>query len=299
MSVSVQVQLSSGSTYVLGPGDVIGRMAAAALHLDDPRISEAHAMVSLRGDALQLLALRGRFSVEGVPRAEVTLRPGLRVALARGLELEVQTIVLPEQVLALEGDDLPRQVLQGVHSLFSAPHARLESGFHGDADAWFWSVQGVWRLQSPSGSTRLLLPGDQLQLGGKCFTLVAVPVQALAVGVTCTDGAIAAPLRIHTHFDTVHIHQESRVPLAIDGLHARLLSELVAFGGPVDWQVLAGELWQEAADLPRIRRRLDVTVSRLRMRLRDAGVRPDLVRATGAGQFELFLHERDSVIDAS
>ena len=44
-------------------------MWSAALHLDDPRVSEAHAMVSIRGSELKLLALRGRFQIDGLPYA--------------------------------------------------------------------------------------------------------------------------------------------------------------------------------------------------------------------------------------
>jgi hypothetical protein len=48
-----------------------------------------------------------------------------------------------------------------------------------------------------------------------------------------------------------------------------------------------------------VRRRLDVALSRLRQRLREHGIRADLVRMTGLGQIELFLHERDQVVDAA
>lgn len=297
--MAVQFLLPSGTTCELGPGDLIGRIASAALHVDDPRLSEAHAMVSLRGDALHLLALRGRFTADGVPVSEVELRPGIRIALARDWELVVLGLTLPREVLGVEGDDLPRQVLQGVHSLFCLPSSRLERGFKGDADAWLWSASDSWRLQLAGGVTRPLLAGDSWRLGSKGYRVVAVPLRDLAAGVTVMDGGVGRPLRLHARFDTVHIHQDGKEPLAIDGLHARLLSELVAFGGPVDWKVLAGELWQDVADEQRVRRRLDVTVSRLRLRLRDGGVRPDLIRATGAGQFELFLHECDGVVDAT
>jgi pSer/pThr/pTyr-binding forkhead associated (FHA) protein len=49
MLATVRLRLPDGSTTTLAPGDIIGRMASAALVLDDGRVSEAHAMVSLRG----------------------------------------------------------------------------------------------------------------------------------------------------------------------------------------------------------------------------------------------------------
>ena len=58
MRPTVSLQLPDGSIHELGHGDLIGRLWTAALHLDDGRISEAHAMISLRGSELHLLALR-------------------------------------------------------------------------------------------------------------------------------------------------------------------------------------------------------------------------------------------------
>ena len=66
MRPTTRLQLPSGAMVLLGPGDLIGRSPTAALHIDDPRISEAHSMVSLRGSQLKLLALRGRHSVYGL-----------------------------------------------------------------------------------------------------------------------------------------------------------------------------------------------------------------------------------------
>jgi len=45
----VWIRLPDGSLVALGHGDFIGRVWTAALVLDDPRVSEGHAMISLRG----------------------------------------------------------------------------------------------------------------------------------------------------------------------------------------------------------------------------------------------------------
>ena len=60
---TVYLLTPDGEEHALIPGDLIGRMHTAALHLDDGRVSEAHAMVSLRDGSLRLLSLRGGFSV--------------------------------------------------------------------------------------------------------------------------------------------------------------------------------------------------------------------------------------------
>lgn len=78
---------------------------------------------------------------------------------------------------------------------------------------------------------------------------------------------------------------------------ARLVSELVALGGPAGWATLAGELWPDEADLLLQRGRLDTVLSRVRRRLRAAGVRADLVHTDGAGTMELLLYPHDRVED--
>lgn len=85
--------------------------------------------------------------------------------------------------------------------------------------------------------------------------------------------------------------------MALGGLAARLISEIVAFDGPVSWEVLAGELWPDEDDVHLLRHKLDVTLSRLRSRLREARVRPDLVRSDGFGKVEIFLHTGDEIED--
>lgn len=289
-----------GGTTDVGPGEFIGRSAAAHLRIDDPRVSEAHALVSLRGGAFRLLALRGRFATDGHARSELDLSVGQHIELARGLSLEVAEVVLPGQVLALEGDLLPRQILSGVTSLVFDPQPSLVRQFVGEAAAWLWnSGDTSWALQIAGQAQRPLLAGDTWSIQGYQFRAVAVHLDSAAVHATVGDGGLAVPVKIVAHYDTVHIYREDRPPLVLDGLHARLVSELVVFGGPVAWELLAGELWKDEPDRQKVRRRLDVAVSRLRLRLREHGVRPDLLRMSGVGQVELFLHERDQVVDAA
>ena len=85
MRAFVRFRCPDGSIAELAHGDLIGRLGTAALHLDDARISEAHAMISLRGEELKLLALRGRFAVGNKPLSGLTLAEGQRISFARGL----------------------------------------------------------------------------------------------------------------------------------------------------------------------------------------------------------------------
>ena len=102
-----------GEDHVVGHGDLIGRTPTAAVVLDDPRVSEAHAIVSLRKDELRLLALRRLVLVEGKPTEEVVLRPGLAITIVDGLVLTVAQVHAPAAVLAVScrrasGSSCPR-----------------------------------------------------------------------------------------------------------------------------------------------------------------------------------------------
>ena len=65
----------------------------------------------------------------------------------------------------------------------------------------------------------------------------------------------------------------------------------------MSWDDLAAEIWSD--DLPRqvLRSRWDMQMMRLRKRLKEAGIRTDLIRPDGAGLIELVLGIQDKVID--
>ena len=288
---------SDGSRFELVHGDMIGRLWCAALPLDDGRISEAHAMVSLRTQELRLIALRGAFAVEGRPVSEVALRPGLEIVLARGLSLEVESVFLPSFVLGIEGPHFPRQVLPSVCSILIEPELRLVSQYVDGAASWIWCTGESWRLRTPQGITRPLTWGDTVQAGSHSLDIVQVPLAKAGGEVTRHDGGVLTPLRIHANFDTVHIHQGGQVAVVLGGVAARIVSELAALGGPAHWTVLAGLLWPQEADPEDARSRLDVNMSRLRRKLKDGHVRTDLVHTDGAGQIELLLYPHDTLED--
>jgi len=81
MRIAARFRLPSGEEVELEPGDIVGRMPRCDLRIEDPRISEAHALVSLRGPTLKLLVLRGRISVGGKTVTEVALSAGQRFLL--------------------------------------------------------------------------------------------------------------------------------------------------------------------------------------------------------------------------
>lgn len=296
MRALARFRLPDGSLVELGHGDLIGRLLTAALPLADGRISEAHAMLSLRGQELKLLALRGRFAVESRTRSSIVLQAGQRVSLADGLELLVEEVQLPAAVLGVEGDGLPRQVLTGVSSLLTRPRPELVPRFIPNAPAHLWTDGEGWQLHVGEQITPLR-PGHTWTLDGRSFRAVAVALSSASRTATRADGGIHRRLKVVARFETAHIYRGDGDPIALNGLSARILSELVAFEGPVPWEVLAKELWPDEDDRHLLRRKLDVNLSRLRKKLRDASIRSDLVRADGFGHFELFLMEGDQIED--
>jgi len=295
MRAFVRFRLGPDDVRELGPGDLIGRMWSAALSIPDPAVSEAHALVSLRGTSLKLLALRGRFAIDGTQQTEVELVPGLRIQLTRDVTLEVVEVSLPESVLAIEGAGLPRQILAGVASLRVRPRPELVPGLVADADASFWSDGLGWMIST--GEVSPLVAGDTFTLRGETFRAVAVALGSAGQPATLGRRAVDTPLALVVRFDTVHIHRADDPSLALDGLSARILSELATIKLPVSWSGVAADLWPDEDDLIAQRRKWDTAISRLRKKLREHRIRPDLVRADGTGNFELFLQPGDVVDD--
>ncbi len=299
MFAHVTFRTADGQLHQLGHGDLVGRLWTATLQLSDARVSEAHAMVSLRGGQLKLLALRGLFAVGGKPRKDLVLQAGQRIAFARGLEVEVVDLVLPEWVVGLEGDGLPRQPLPGACSLVLRPNPALVSRVQEGHVAVFWSTGEGWLVQLPGQEPEPLEPGWSLEVEGCRFDAVQIGLSRAGQDKTRMAGAVNAPLRLELHWDTVHLHRDGLPTVTLKGHPARVLSELASVGTSLGWQELAGALWKDEPHRDKLRRRFDTVMNRLRGKLRDAGVRTDLVRPDGAGNFALVLKPEDAVDDRS
>jgi len=285
----------TGGTTVLLPGDLIGRSATAALSIDDPRISEVHAYLSLRGGQLVLLALRGRLGVDGKVVRRVPLRAGLKVQLARDLALHCRGVHLPDRVLAIEGDGLPRQVLEGTCSLVFDPDPTLEPGYVSHAPLQLWTHDGTWRARLRDGDIRQVSPDQSWTFGERSFRPVWVPVDATGTTPTEAAGRLRPPLVLRARYDSVQIERDDEVILLLSGRSAQVLSELIAFDGPVRWETLAAEIWGRTQDPVSLRPKLDVTVGRLRRKLASAGLPTDMVHSDGCGHLQLVLEPRDRV----
>jgi hypothetical protein len=294
MRASVRFALPDGGHEILYAGDLVGRTWAAALRLDDPDVSEAHAMVSLRGERLWMLALRRRLLVGGKPTDAVALDVGTRIRLAPAVELVVDALTLPAAVLGLEGPGLPAQVLPGTCSLVLDPLPRLAPGTVAAAVAVFWEIDGRWRVRLPDGTHADLDVGDPVVSAG--YTWRAVSIALSSAGQDQTRAG-EGPLRLVASFDTVQIHRGDASVLVLAGQLARVVSDLATVQQPLPWEELARPHWPHLDDRDALRRRWDGLLGRLRDRLRESGVRTDLVASTRIGLVELVLREGDVVID--
>jgi hypothetical protein len=294
-SAHVVLRAPDGSAHRLFPGDLVGRVWTAALVVDDARVSEAHALVSLRDGALVLLALRRLLRVDGRDVQQVTLAPGQVVGLAEGVALAVEDVVLPEAVLALEGAGLGRRVLSGTAFLRLGPPVELLPRYAPDARAELWFTGGGWRARVDGGAPADLVDGDTLVVGGAVFRAVSVRLrEAERHG---TSVGTQAPLRIVARHVTAHLHRDGQPVCVLTGVPARIVSELALMGVPAAWESVAASVWPDEDDRNALRRRWDVHLGRLRAKLREAGIREDLVRADGKGNLELVLGPGDTVED--
>lgn len=298
----VRFATPDGSEITLAPGELVGRMAGAALRIEDPRISEAHAMVSLRGAELKLLALRGRLSVDGRPESAVRLVPGARVVLAGFYALTVRAAVLPDEVIMLELADGDGEIhgplsIDGVVSLYADPLPRLVPRFEPDAPAIVWSSEDGLRVRVGATPDRLYRAGETLTLLGYAARVVQVPLSTLASHATLDQGGFDVALTLVLHYDTVHVRPSVGPPVVFDGLMARLLTEVAQLETPVSWLSLARLLWEDEDDEHILRYRWDQATSRIRKKLRAGRVRADLLRSTGGGLVELFLGPGDRIED--
>jgi len=278
----------------VGHGALVGRLVSAAVCIEDPGISEAHALISLRGRQMKLLALRQRIFVDGNSVSETLLEAGMTVHLAPNIALRVLDVRLPERVLALHVPGVGSVVPQGLTSLQAGAPPTVTNGWSPDAELKLWPDAGGWRVHATGQPVRALNVGDTLALGEHAVTVQTVPLRS--VGGTVVDATFRAPCTIELYFDTVQIKRQGDEVVCLTGKSARIVSELATAQAPLPWQDLARLAWgDEPADM--LRRRWDTHTYRLRKKLRSHGLSPYLVRADGTGLVELVVGADDTLVD--
>ena len=289
----VAFKLPTGLVVRVAPGGIIGRTSSASLRLPDPRVSEAHALVSLRGREFRILALRGRTEVDGEEETEVIAAPGQRLTFGGAITVEIDHVEVGDRVLAVEFGGELRELCADSYSVVAGPPPDLLPRFVADALAWIWSTDDGWMLSDGSSPPRRMSAGITMNAGELQFSTVLVAPS----GSGSTTGGPSPSITLVCRTTTVHIHQRSRLPVTVDARAGLLLSELALMRAPAPWAAAAGLLWPDQPDAHKLRRNFDAVIARLRTRLREAGVREDLIRTDGRGNVEVFLHPGDEVVD--
>lgn len=298
----------------LRPGSLIGRMSTCALRIQDVHISEAHALLTLRGRELTLLALRGHLRVDGVIEDAVALSADLTLELAPGVWVTAEQVVVPARVLVLDvegGETL--EPCAAMHALL--PDLRWSPAWRSDAVAHVWSTDADWVLQRGHEVDRIVA-GGTWQVGTARLRARLVDVEMLASPRTRRDDEVE-PFEVVGRTETAIIRRVKHDPIHVGGLPARLVTELGLFGQPTAWELVAGELWPETVENrprsdsgaptpkpgvhgaapPQLRSRFDRVLQRLRLILREHGARDDLVRSFARGSVELHLGPGGRFID--
>lgn len=296
MHASVLVQTSWDTEHILVPGDIIGRLRTASLRIDDPRVSEAHAMLSLRGGRLKILALRGALQVERTLCKETEVSRGQRIYMAPEVYIDVLDVVTPPFSLALCAGEHPPFPLSGaVVSVEDTPSLEFSNRFLPDASLHLWSAGDRWVGRRPGEPVVEITSSTTWELSTGTVSFKKLPLQQFASGVTLTPGTFYQPLRITAQYDAVTLTARHGQPVIITGNSARILSELAEIGQPVSWQSLAESIWRHDRDPLSLRRKWDLTLFRLRKKLRSNQLREDLVISDGEGNVLFKLNPADTL----
>ncbi len=282
----------------------MGRLSVAAVRIADPRVAEAHALVTLRGRGLRLEALQGWLAVGGRHVGGIDLEEGQAIALARGLVVEVEHVVLPRTVLALEFTALPSG-LPTTHELSGSIYSITDvaPGLHPVMDlgapAHVMSTGDGWCLRM-GGPVENISPGRRWTVAGWSVRAVALEI-GVGEGVAPIEAERREELAMYitTRFNTAYFHVPGRPSFTLVDDPARVVGAMAARERSAPWDVVAQEIWPEVRDLSRLRERWDTALRRLRACLSEAGVRDDLVRSDGAGNIELHLMDGDLLYNDS
>jgi hypothetical protein len=263
------------------PGHLIGRSASAHLRVHHPAVSEVHALISLRGGELWLLALRHPLPLQEGPDWQVRLQVGADIALAEGVTLQVHQVWSSAEQLALVMEEGAPIVLGGESWLVAAEGqpARLLSSPHPGALARFWSTDGELWMQTAQGVAMPVEPGDRLTVGAHAVRCVIVDTPGMAwTRVQGRRPRVRA--RVSPRLALVEDDEGHRVELT--GHAAVTLWSLACWTEAegeqaAPWTVVANALWGGKRG-PAMRDNLRNNVLyRLDQRLRAHGLRDDLV----------------------
>jgi hypothetical protein len=282
---------TTGEIFELGPGETIGRSHLAGMCIEDPRVSEAHALLSLRGDALMLLPLRGRFRVDQKVATEIILEAGMRVELAPDIEIECLEVIVPPILPGIEVPGLPPFVPVGTTSVWLDP-VRIARGYHGDANVVFWAVGTDWKA-TVGPTVHCVEPGLEISFGDQSIRILETRLRESAL--TRTRQVLKGSVTWRPGIDAVRLQSVDRAPVTIGGVPGRILNTLLRVEPSMHWHAIAAHVWPGDASMEQsLRKRFDVGLLRLRDRLSTV-IEDELITLNGHGMVTLQLRPHDVV----
>ncbi len=157
--------------FELFEGALIGRARGAQARVHDPRVSEAHALLSVRDGAWWLLALRGPLEdVDGRPLGTaVRLQPGLCLRLGAGPNVEVVSLPTVPEGGSLATDQQLWPVLEGSHVYLRGEGWAERDDYQDEEVEGVLSRDGEqgWTWQPRGGPAQRLAEGARLRAGDR------------------------------------------------------------------------------------------------------------------------------------
>jgi hypothetical protein len=180
---AVQLTISSdGRAVTVHPGGLIGRVTGAEVMIADPRVSEAHALVSLRSRDAEAVGAAGRADGGGREVDVVTLVAGMQIELAEGLFVTVERVDLPTHTLVLCGAAQgPVELGSSSHSLLVGEEAgsrtlRLVAGFVASAVGHVWCSGARLWIRLRGQEAEAIEAGGQWEVEGCKLRAIRVPL---------------------------------------------------------------------------------------------------------------------------
>ncbi|HND33582.1 MAG TPA: FHA domain-containing protein, partial [Myxococcota bacterium] len=241
---------------------LIGRISRMDLQLNDPRISEVHALVTLKDGSLWLKGLGAPLFVNGKSEPQVRLAQDVEVELARsGIFLRVEKLYLPQQFPTLTLPDQPPQTL-AASSYHLTAGMQLAAGLHPDALLSLWSIGEDWFFRLATGEEGPCEDKKDWSIAGRSVHF------GLCVGAklvkTIQDDSLPRTYVIGS--STVSIKRENRRDVVFDGQQAQLLKLAILHGRNPEtafkWFDVVEEIWWPAFE--RDQRRLGIDPEKMR-----------------------------------
>jgi len=305
----VDLRLPDGRCLRAHPGAIIGRLSSAQVRIDHSQLSEVHALLSLRGGELWMIAMRmkiGHHTQNGIKRSHrLKLLPDMKIELIDDFIgsyiVEIIDIRLPDFVYQLRIErkdqlsinrDLGELLSNEYYSIIDADAPRLVSGWKPDG-LWQFAINGTgWTVHvagldaqdlsaafsSEVRGWRLSVQKKPVSHSGSSNTRVSFSIKQLEDGISVRVSGIERT--------KLTGNQGRLVGLLLDARRSEEEQQGDAFDPikpiPLDKEVIKQRLWPEQADgsgeeYLKATNSLDQLVHRLHKKLTDCRIDRELI----------------------